>query len=323
LLYPIKFSPVLNKKVWGGDRLKNKFNKDIKEDNPIGESWELSSRKERISIVINGEFKNKSLIDLIRQNRREVFGLGSEKWGHEFPLLIKFLDINERLSVQVHPDDNYAMKYEKSLGKTEIWYVIDAEESAKIIYGFKKGITKEKFINLIKENNITSSLREIKVKKGDIIYIPAGILHAARGGILIAEIQKSSDITYRIYDWDRLGLNGKPRELHLKKALDVINFNNYKVNPRINNKSIKRNGYKILNYIKSEYFNVEIIKIERHYKRNMNGKCFEVLVCIEGKFEIIYNNNKDIILKGETVLIPACLGIFLIKGKAKIIRVRP
>lgn len=248
-MYSIKFEPVFKEKVWGGNKLAKYLSKDVSMDVKVGESWEIACHREGTSKIRNGEYKGLTLEELIKHYGDIVFGKSIEKITDRFPLLIKFIDANDKLSVQVHPDDEYAMKFEDDFGKTEMWYIVDAEPGAKLVYGLKKGITKEDFIKAIENNDFDEILREIEVKKGDVVFIPAGTIHAIGKGILIAEIQQSSDITYRVYDWNRVGLDGKPRELHIEKALDVINFDEYIEKPKVESTILHKDGYKKVNYV--------------------------------------------------------------------------
>ncbi|MDK2919792.1 MAG: mannose-6-phosphate isomerase [Candidatus Petromonas sp.] len=321
-MYSIKFEPVFKEKVWGGNKLAKYLSKDVSMDVKVGESWEIACHREGTSKIRNGEYKGLTLEELIKHYGDIVFGKSIEKITDRFPLLIKFIDANDKLSVQVHPDDEYAMKFEDDFGKTEMWYIVDAEPGAKLVYGLKKGITKEDFIKAIENNDFDEILREIEVKKGDVVFIPAGTIHAIGKGILIAEIQQSSDITYRVYDWNRVGLDGKPRELHIEKALDVINFDEYIEKPKVESTILHKDGYKKVNYVSCKYFNIEILDVDKHYKNNMNEEEFEIYLCVDGEFNIEYGRaNLESFKKGETILMPANIGDFIIKGKGRIIRV--
>ena len=225
-LYPLKFIPQYKERIWGGDNLKKILGKDVPADMArCGESWEISSVEDSVSEVANGYLAGNTLEELIEVYMGDLVGDSIyEKFGVEFPLLIKLIDAQDVLSIQVHPDDEYAEKNHHAYGKTEMWYVISAEENSEIITGFKKDVTREEYLQSLSNGNLKKLLNVEKAKVGDVYYIPAGRVHAIGKGVLLAEIQQTSDITYRIYDWDRVDSNGKPRELHNDLALDVIDF---------------------------------------------------------------------------------------------------
>jgi len=227
-LYPIRFSPIYKEKIWGGSRLKTILNKKITSDK-IGESWEISAVQDNISLVENGFLEGNTLEEIISIYMGELVGEKIyEKFGIEFPLLFKFIDANDKLSIQVHPDNDLAKQRHQAYGKTEMWYVINAENDAEIIVGFNKEIDKYQYTKAVKENTLIKLLNKEKVKKSDAFYIPSGRVHAIGKGVLLAEIQQTSDITYRIYDWDRKDANGQERELHTEWALDAIDYKFYK-----------------------------------------------------------------------------------------------
>ncbi len=308
IAYPIKLQPLYKARIWGGKNLKASLNKVISSLEPIGEAWELSCREGDESIISNGCLEGLTLSDVLQQNASAILGKKYEEYIDRFPLLIKFIDANEKLSVQVHPDDQYALAFEEDLGKTEAWYIVNANENSRIIYGLKDFITKTDFISSLTNGNIEETLNEIQVKAGDIIYIPAGTVHAIGEGIVLYEVQQNSDVTYRLYDWERLGLDGKARELHIEKALDVIDFNNK--NKKIVNQKLSCNLFTI----------EEIICVEA-YKHILSGNSFEVLTFIEGKGEIEYGEGyRQHASAGDTFLIPASLGNYKILGGCKLLK---
>ena len=224
MLYPLKFRPIFKEKIWGGSKLRNQLFKNTSSDK-TGESWEISGVEGNISVVDNGFLQGKSLNDIISEYKESLLGKKIyNKFGTEFPLLIKFIDADDDLSIQVHPDDNTAKKRHKSFGKTEMWYVIDADKNAELITGVCKNTNKGEYSELLLNKQLKTILNFEKVKKGDVFFIPAGRIHAICKGILLAEIQQTSDITYRIYDWDRKDDTGNERELHTESAIDVIDF---------------------------------------------------------------------------------------------------
>jgi mannose-6-phosphate isomerase len=224
-LYPLKFEPILKEKVWGGDKLAQFFGKQ--DLNKTGESWEISCVKGDVSIVANGNLKGKSLLNLIQEYDARLLGNRVYKtFGSNFPLLFKFIDAKEDLSVQLHPNDQLAKKHHDSFGKTEMWYIMQAEENARIILGFNSAMNETRYVEKVAENKITDILHSENVKTGDSFLIEPGAVHAIGAGVVLAEIQQTSDVTYRIYDWDRPDINGELRELHLDLALEAINFDN-------------------------------------------------------------------------------------------------
>jgi mannose-6-phosphate isomerase len=304
-LYPLKFKPIFIEKVWGGNRLKSILNKEIPNDS-TGESWELSSVEGNISIISNGFLAGNSIEEVIEIYMGDLVGERVfEEFGTVFPLLFKFIDANDVLSVQVHPDDAMAMQKHNAFGKTELWYVVDAESEAYIYAGFQKATTKIDFSKLIADNKVKQSLRLEKVKKGDVFFIPAGLIHATGPGVLFAEIQQTSDLTYRVYDWNRKDSNGKLRELHVDDALEAIHF--HKVNSaRVKYKTDVDTSSSIN---KNEHFIVNKLNLHNSYIGEYNEfDCFTVLMCLSGKARIEYSEGKsEFVGKGETVLIPSVL----------------
>ncbi|KXS45511.1 MAG: mannose-6-phosphate isomerase [Candidatus Frackibacter sp. T328-2] len=303
MFYPLKFKPIYKEKIWGS------------------ESWKLAAHENGNSVVINGHFKDRSLTELVNEYWTEIMGTEISKDNYDkFPLLVKILDANDRLSVQVHPDDEYAAKYEDGeLGKTEMWYIIDAEPGAELIYGLKEEVTKEEFANSIDNGTLVNKLNSIPVKKGDIIFIPTGTVHTIKSGILLAEIQQNSDTTYRVYDWNRLGNDGKPRALHIDKALDVIDFDRTRYEKA---KSIKYSTDRYQREILAicEYFVVERLIVSDNFIGEPKKERFEILLCLDGQAKIEYDSSVIRLNKGETVLIPAALNKYTIQGEAEILR---
>ncbi len=303
-LYPLKFEPIYVPKVWGGKKLREILNKNTGDNDKIGESWELSAVQDSVSVVKNGFLAGNSIEELIEIYMGELVGdQVYMKYGVEFPLLFKFIEANDQLSIQVHPNNDIAKYRHYAYGKTEMWYVVDAAPDADLIMGFKKDFPRDEFIDRVADKSFIEYLNYEKIKAGDVFYIPPGRVHALLKGTLVAEIQQTSDITYRIYDWDRPGLDGKPRELHVDLAADVIDYSaksNYKLKyfkvPEQRNALVEC-PYFTTNYIEFEY------PVEFNY-----GKLdsFVVYMCLEGKCELKYDQNEKILLeKGETILIPA------------------
>lgn len=306
MLYPLFFEPVYKEILWGGRKLEKYFNRNIPGGN-IAESWDVSCHNSGMSVIINGNLEGKTLLEAIKLYGEEILG---DKYD-SFPLLVKLIDANDKLSVQVHPDDDYAKMVENQNGKTEMWYIIDAKEDAKLVYGLKKDITKEKFVEAININKVEECLNYVNVTKGDVIYIPSGTVHAIMDGLLLAEIQQSSDVTYRLYDWNRVDKKGNKRELHIKKALDVINFdfNGNVLKPKFEH----FDGCEIAKAVRSPYFEVKIIKISRNYKSSCDGS-FKIYTAVEGKGEVLYRGFPYRINCGDSFLMPAGLSEYEIKG---------
>jgi len=303
-LYPLKFKPILKEKIWGGQNLKRSLNKSIPLDKNIGESWEISGVENNISLVQNGFLADNNLNELIEIYMGDLVGdRVYDQFGLEFPLLIKFIDANDKLSVQVHPDDELAKVRHNTFGKTEMWYVIDAEKDAELISGFNHEMDKEHYLHHLNKNEITRILNFEKVKAGDVFLIPAGRVHAIGSGIVLAEIQQTSDITYRIFDWNRKDTDGNYRELHTDLAVDAIDYKHYDTY-RTEYKSERNLTTEI---IKHKYFQTNILEFDQQIEKNYNLlDSFVIYMCIDGEMEIIYNEKqKTVVKKGESVLIPA------------------
>ena len=303
MLYPLKFHPILKAKIWGGGKLKTLFGKSPAEN--IGESWELSGYQGDESVVANGFLEGKNLTELIEIYKDELIGKKVyEQFGAQFPLLFKFIDANENLSIQVHPDDQTATERHNSFGKTEMWYVVDAEKDAELIIGFANNSSKEDYQKAVAENSVEKLLQHVNVTKGDTLFIPAGLVHSICKGVVIAEIQQSSDITYRIYDYKRTDNQGKERELHIEQALDVIDFSACQ-NPKIH---YKDNFNEIIPLVECKYFTTNLIHLNKAFTRNYgNIDSFKVYMCSEGFCEIKHADTKTTVNKGDTLLVPASI----------------
>lgn len=319
-MYPLKFKKTLVKKVWGGRKFNSILDMELPDESLYGESWEVSSHKGGLSYIENGEYAGCSLVDIINKNKEEMLGEEIVKrFKGEFPLLIKYLDINDRLSVQVHPSDDYALRVEGEFGKSECWYVMEASEDATLILGVKDGVTKDIFKKKVESKDFSDLFNTIKVKKGDFINLLPGVVHATlEGSILICEVQQNSDTTYRIYDFDRL-VDGKLRELHLDKALDVIDFEGkVQISTSENRQKISLVGAKKEELVRGEYFNVDKYLIDGIFEDETNNN-FKILSILDGVGEIICNNISYSIKKGDTYFIPAGLKTIL-KGKVEILK---
>ncbi len=316
MLYPLKFTPIIKEKIWGGKRLNTVLNKDLQKTDKVGESWEISAVEGSLSIVENGFLQGNDIQELIEIYMGDLVGdKVYDKFGTEFPLLIKFIDANDYLSVQVHPDDLTALKRHNSYGKTEMWYIVDAEKEAELILGFNKEIDKNEFVNSLKSKTLRDILHYEKVKNGDVYFIPSGRLHGIGAGILLAEIQQTSDVTYRVYDWDRVDSNGKPRDLHIDMAVDVIDYKYHKKYKteyqQENNKSSK--------ILSCDYFTTNIISINKEIERDYNAlDSFVIYMAVDGDTYVEFSENEQPVTlkKGETLLLPAVLKQIFIKPVA-------
>lgn len=304
MLYPLKFEPILKDKIWGGTKLKQLFNKNTLSDK-LGESWELTGFETDESIVTNGFLAGNTLSELIEVYMGELVGDKIyEDFGLTFPLLFKLIDANENLSIQVHPGDEIAAERHNSYGKTEMWYVIDADPGAELIIGFTHDCSHDEYLIALENNIIENLLQKVSVKKGDVLFIPAGLVHAIGKGIVVAEIQQSSDITYRIYDYKRTDDQGNERELHTDLALDVIKFEASK-NPKTPYKVLLN---EITPLIHCDYFTTNMLHFNENLIRNYSSiRSFVVYMCLEGNFVLETENEKTIVNKGDTILIPACI----------------
>ncbi len=304
ILYPLKFTPHFKEKVWGGQRLRTLFNKKFDSLPNCGESWELSSVPGSVSFVSNGFLEGNNLTEIIEVYMGDLVGEKVyEKHGNSFPLLFKLLDTTGDLSIQVHPDDAVARTRHQSDGKTEMWYVIHAEKDAEIIAGFKKDVPKEEYLFHLKNNSLKELLNVYKVQPGDVFYIPAGQVHAIGAGVTLCEIQQSSDVTYRIYDWARKDTDGKLRKLHTEEALDVIDF--AAKDNRVDYEVIPDNA---VNLVQSKYFTTRLMQVIQPVELDYYlVDSFVVYVCIDGGCRIQTQSGTEQLNKGETVLLPASI----------------
>jgi mannose-6-phosphate isomerase len=300
--YPIKFNPILKEKIWGGKKLKNILNKETNRDD-LGESWEISGVEGDISVVANGELKGFSLKDLLEEYKDKILGKKIyEEFDTDFPLLIKFIDANTELSVQLHPNDELAQQRHNSFGKTEMWYIIQADEGAKINIGFKENISKEDYISRLEEGKIVDVLNFEEVKKGDSFFINTGKVHAIGAGVLLAEIQQTSDVTYRIYDWDRNDDEGNSRELHTALAIDAIDFEK-KDDFKLNYDKAKNTSSEVAS---CQYFTTNYLPIQGEIEKDYsNLDSFVIYMCVSGNGKVSVNGIAEKIAQGETLLIPA------------------
>ncbi|HOO66821.1 MAG TPA: mannose-6-phosphate isomerase [Bacteroidales bacterium] len=302
-LYPIRFRPALKETLWGGSTLSRRFGKKAKAGARIGESWEITGMPGASSVVANGFLKGNTLEEIAEVYMDELLGESVyEKYGSEFPLLIKLIDAADRLSIQVHPDDRLAAERHHAWGKTEMWYIIDAKPGAVIYTGFRKKTTKEEYLDYLAGKRLEELINVTAVKAGDVFFIPAGMVHAIGGGVLLAEIQQTSDVTYRIYDWDRVDASGRPREMHTALALDAINFNLdsnnlIRTEPEIN---------KTVFLAESPWFHTSLIMFNRPVIKDYSlTESFVIYICTGSIAVIEWMGHREEIREGETLLIPA------------------
>lgn len=305
-LYPFLFHPNLHTVVWGGHRLQ--VYKGLQStDEPIGESWEVSAVPSSTSIISNGSFAGRDIISVISEYPEDILGKAvNEKYHGQLPLLVKFIDAEHDLSIQVHPNDEMAQREHGKMGKSEMWYVIKADEGSHLYAGFKQEITPEEYQQRIADGTIIDVLADHQVKAGDVFYLPAGRIHAICGGILLAEVQQSSDVTYRIYDYNRPGMDGKPRQLHTELAAQALDYHveeNYRT-------EYVDNPNKAIQIIDSPYFDVRVMEISKPFHRDLRKyDSFIISMCIEGDCKLCVRSTGDEILlrQGSSTLIPAAI----------------
>ena len=316
-LTPLRLSAAYKDYLWGGERLKHDFGKQT-DMSPLAESWELSCHPAGPSVIANGPWQGRTLADVLKANPQLLSASADEQT--EFPLLIKLIDAAQPLSVQVHPDDEYARREENSFGKTEMWYVVDAQPGAGIYYGFKEEITLEQMEEAIRSNTLTELLNWVEAKPGDVFFIPAGTVHAIGGGLLIAEVQQSSDLTYRVYDFGRVGADGKPRELHIKKALDVALRQPpvCPVGPTEPAQDVS--GGQVQPLVSCERFHVSALAVIGLLEDEATADSFVSLLCLSGEGALITGGESLALHKGESVFLPAGMGAYRLAGSMTLLR---
>jgi len=299
--YPIKFKPILKERIWGGNKLSTVLGKHPSSKN-IGESWEISNVEGNVSQVSNGVYIDLTLRDLIGKFGPELLGSDNFKtFGHDFPLLIKYLDANTDLSVQVHPDNQMAKTYHNSFGKTEMWYIMESNDNSEIILGLKDKTINPQILNAINAQNVNAIFNKEKVKKGDSYFIPAGKVHAIGAGILAAEIQQTSDITYRVYDWDRVDDLGNKRELHNEFAAKATKH--FDTNGKAQYKLTRNNKSNLVN---CDYFTTNILDIHQHQAKDYTHlDSFVIFMCVEGEVDVTAGFYTETLTMGDTILLPA------------------
>lgn len=304
-LYPLKFRTIFKDKIWGGQKIKQVLNKDFSPLPNCGETWELSGVPGNISVVNNGALAGKDLSDLISTYKSKLLGKQVyEKYGEQFPLLVKFIDANEDLSIQVHPNDELAKERHNSFGKTEMWYILQADEDASLITGFNQPVDKDKYVQKFEAGKLTEILNRETVQAEDLFFIPAGRVHTIGKGILLAEIQQTSDVTYRIYDFDRVDDKGQKRELHVEEALDAIDYNFYDEYKTSYEKKINAP----VEMVSCPYFTTNRLHFSQSTNRNYYDiDSFIIYVCYEGSVEVDYEAGGVTLKAGEVALLPATI----------------
>jgi mannose-6-phosphate isomerase len=303
-LYPLKFNPIFKERIWGGNKLQTMLQKNSQGD-AIGESWEISDVKGEPSVVSKGILQGKTLQESSETFQGELLGKKVyDAFGTKFPLLIKYIDAKSDLSIQVHPNDALAKKRHNSFGKTEMWYVMQADEGAELMVGFNQEVTKEDYQKHLENNTLTEILNFEKVQKGDVYFLPTGRIHAIGGGIVLAEIQQTSDITYRIYDWNRVDAQGNSRELHTELALDAIDYTvhkNYKT-------AYTSEANKVATIVDCPYFTTNLLPFKGEMILNHDSKdSFVIYMCVKGNVSFQTENYQETLSFGETLLLPASI----------------
>ena len=302
-LYPLKFKTIFKDKIWGGEKIKTVLGKDCAPLPNCGETWEISGVTGNVSEVAEGALAGKSLQELLKTYQGKLVGERVyQRYGNEFPLLVKFIDANDDLSIQVHPDDTLAQKRHNSFGKTEMWYIMQADDEAELTVGFNQPMSRAKYLDYFEEGKLMSILNEEEVQEGDVFFLPAGRVHSIGKGILLAEIQQTSDVTYRIYDFERKDDQGKTRELHVEQALDAIDYQEYEEYKTLYES--KEND--VVEMVSSPYFITSRLQYNKNTTRNYEGRdSFTIYVCVDGEADILSNGERYPIRKGEAYLLPA------------------
>ena len=314
--YPLTFTPILKDRIWGGTKLKSYLNKSIVSET-TGESWEISTVPGDISVVTSGVFEGKNINEIIDLHPTEILGKSViARFGKQFPLLFKFIDAKEDLSIQLHPNDELAKQRHNSFGKTEMWYVMQADEASRLVVGFKNDSNSKEYLEKLADKKLVSLLNEYPVKKGDVFFLETGTIHAIGAGVVLAEIQQTSDVTYRIYDWDRVDVNGKGRELHTELALEAINY--YKTHSKIDYFEEPNHSSVVVD---CPYFKTNIIALQDRFIWKKSKDAFTVFMCTNGQFELILNGEIMRYQMGDTILIPAIIDHLTLKGKATVLEI--
>ena len=319
MLYPLKFKPLLKERIWGGDLLKKRLGKRVPKELPIGESWEISCLPDDLSVVSNGPLAGNNLEELIEVYMGDLVGDKIyDQFGLRFPLLIKYIDAQDKLSVQVHPDDHLATERHTSYGKTEMWYVVDAAPDSELFLGFQQGVDRATYLQHVEQGTLPEILERIKVHAGDAFFIPAGTVHTIGKGVLVAEIQQTSDITYRIYDWGRTDSKGQPRTLHAELAEQAVHFGAH--DPY--NITAPARSNEAVSLKRCPYFSINLLEVDESMERNhVERDSFVVYMAVEGSFTMDWSDGHEQIKRGETLLVPACVEELTLHGKGRLLEI--
>lgn len=303
-LYPFKFKTIYKDKIWGGEKVRDILKKDFAPLPNCGETWEISGVKSDVSVVENGELAGQSLAALLETYQDDLVGRSVyERFGNEFPLLVKFIDANDDLSIQVHPDDKLAKQRHNSFGKTEMWYIIQADEGSSLITGFNQPLDEHIYLEKFNSGRLTDILNKEEAKAGDVFFLPAGRVHTIGKGLLIAEIQQTSDITYRIYDFDRVDDKGNKRELHTEEALAAIDYSFYEEYKSLYEE--KQN--EPVEVVSCPYFTTNILNYTQTLSRSYTRDSFVIHVCVEGAYTLEWAGQQIEVKMGDSILIPASI----------------
>jgi mannose-6-phosphate isomerase len=305
VLYPLTFHPIFKERVWGGREIERLYGKKMPPGAPIGESWEISDRPGDASVIANGPLAGKNLRWLMQNHRAELFGNARSADKNRFPLLIKILDAREKLSLQVHPPANKAA----ALGgepKTEMWFVADAAPGAELYVGLKRGVTRTEFERRVQDGSVAQCLHHVPVRPGDAMFLPSGRVHAIGAGLVIFEIQQNSDTTYRVFDWNRVGLDGKPRELHVAQSLASIDFEDFEPS-LVDQKFLGDDKIKTRSLVRDPLFNVEAVEMKTGTSLNLKPCKLQIVATVHGKLEVRNGSDSVNLSAGQFCLVPACL----------------
>ena len=305
MLYPFTFKPIFKERVWGGRNLEKLYGKKLDTPKPVGESWEISDRPGDASVIANGPLADKDLRWLMEHHRRDVLGADAAPAG-PFPLLVKILDAEDTLSVQVHPPAAIAPSLNGE-PKTEMWYIADARPDAVLYAGLKGGVTREDFERRLADSTVAEALHRAPVKAGDVMFLPSGRVHAIGAGNVIFEIQQNSDTTYRVFDFNRKGLDGKPRELHIPESLASIDFNDHE--PRLNHSIYSPNpNYAVRLLVEDPLFHVDAVRVKRGERFHLRSGVVQIIGLLKGRLQITFGEHQVDLKAGDFCLLPACLG---------------
>jgi mannose-6-phosphate isomerase len=304
MLYPLTFQPIFKERIWGGRELERLYAKKIPVGKPIGEAWEISDRPGDASVIANGPLAGKNLRWLMENHARELLGDAKPAGENRFPFLIKILDAREKLSLQVHPPASKAAEL-KGEPKTEMWFIADAAPGAELFVGFKRGVTRAEFEKKISDGSVADCFHRIPVRAGDTMFLPSGRVHAIGDGLVIFEIQQNSDTTYRVFDWNRTGFDGKPRELHIAQSLASIDFNDFE--PKLVETKFTGDEVKVRPLVSDPLFNVEALEMKSGASLNLKSRKLQIVAAVRGELEVQSNSASVKLSVGQFCLIPASL----------------